>query len=131
PQQPTSTIFPYTTLFRSINKKVNPYNALLYQEVNNISPVVEEYSHLNALFKRADILHFHWPDGYINEPGLLKASQRVMMLSVVIICAKLRGTMIAWTVHNITPHDSFHPRLSDRFMRWFVRRCDGFIFMSR
>lgn len=112
------------------NQKVNPYNALLYNEINKIEPVVDEYSHKKALRKDYDILHFHWPDGYINERSAAKAIQRILLLGFIIVVAKSRGRKIVWTVHNIVPHDAFHPRLSQAFMNWFVQRCNGLIFMS-
>src|SRR5690606_1044256 len=102
-----------------------------YQEVNNIAPVVEENSHINALIKCPDILHCHWPDVYADEPSLFKALRSMLVLSFIVTLSKLKGTKIAVTVHNMTPHDSCHPRLSARFMKWFVSCCDGFIFMSK
>lgn len=112
------------------NKKINPYNALLYGEMNAIAPGIAEYSHKKALWEKFDILHFHWPDGFINPPGLLKAWQRVFLFALVIIAAKARGAKIVWTVHNIRPHDAWHPLLAQAFMNGFIRCCDGFIFMS-
>lgn len=112
------------------NEKVNPYNSLLYRELNKILPIVEEYSHKKALIKSYDIIHFHWPDGYINQPKLLKALQRSLVLACVVMFAKIKHTRIIWTVHNIFPHDAHHPRLSVLFMHWFAKRCDGLIFMS-
>jgi beta-1,4-mannosyltransferase len=113
-----------------VNEKVNPYNALLYREINNIEPIVEEYSHKKSLLGPYDVLHFHWPDGFINAPHLIKALQRIILLALVVISTKITGRKIVWTVHNITPHDAYHPRLSARFMEWFANRCDGYIFMS-
>lgn len=112
------------------NEKVNPYNALLYREINHIEPAVAEYSHKRALLGRYDIAHFHWPDGYINHPQKLKAWQRALLFLVIVVWLKLRGARIVWTVHNIFPHDAHHPQLSRRFLRWFAKQCDGLIFMS-
>lgn len=112
------------------NEKVNPYNALLYREMQKLGVPVEEYSHKKALFERYDIVHFHWPDGYMNERGLLKAWQRIILFVLIMGVLKLKGTRIVWTAHNVAPHDAFRPRLSQRFMNWFIQRCDGFIFMS-
>lgn len=112
------------------NEKVNPYNALLYREIDKISPSVNEYSHKKSWLGRYDILHFHWPDGFINQPKLLKAFQRVMILTFVVASAKAKGTKLVWTVHNIVPHDAYHAKLSQYFMRWFIKQCDGLIFMS-
>lgn len=117
------------------NKKINPYNALLYSNIKAIKNpsatcVVDEYSHKKALFEKFDIIHFHWPDGYINQKHILKALQRSLVLSIILFIIKLRGSKVVWTVHNVLPHDAFHPRYSTLFMRWFAQQCDGFIFMS-
>lgn len=112
------------------NEKVNPYNALLYREIQKLNVTVEEYRHSVALKKPADVVHFHWPDGDINRKSLAKSLQRIMFLMIVVTQLKMKGTKLIWTVHNTAPHDAFRPRLSHWFMQWFIRRCDGFIFMS-
>ncbi|MES2823047.1 MAG: glycosyltransferase family 4 protein [Pseudomonadota bacterium] len=130
------------------NEKVNPYNALLYRGIEAVNETdnnktdssetvkceskktVSEYSHKKAILGKFDILHFHWPDGYINQRNLLKAVQRALLFSLIILIAKLKGAHIVWTVHNVTPHDAFHPKLSRFFMHWFINRCNGLIFMS-
>lgn len=112
------------------NEKVNPYNALLYREMQKAGVPVDEYSHKKALLGRYDIVHFHWPDGYMNERSFVKAWQRIMLFVLIMTVLKLKGTRIVWTAHNVAPHDAFRPRLSQHFMNWFIRRCDGLIFMS-
>lgn len=112
------------------NEKINPYNALLYRELQKLNVTVDEYRHSQALKKTADIVHFHWPDGDINRPGLAKSLQRIILLSVMVCLLRLKGSKLVWTVHNIEPHDAFRPGLSHRFMQWFILHCDGFIFMS-
>ena len=112
------------------NEKVNPYNALLYRELQKLSVTVEEYRHSQALQSSADIVHFHWPDGDINRPSLAKSLQRMLLLGAMVCLLKLKGSKLVWTVHNTAPHDALRPRLSHWFMQWFTRRCDGFIFMS-
>ena len=112
------------------NEKVNPYNALLYREMQKLGVPVEEYSHKKALFGHYDIVHFHWPDGYMNERGFVKAWQRIILFVMIMCVLRIKGTKVVWTAHNVAPHDAFRPRLSQRFMNWFIQRCDGFIFMS-
>lgn len=112
------------------NEKINPYNSLLYREIVGLGSEVSEYTHSKAIFKKFDVIHFHWPDGYINKKSLLKMWQRISVFVAVIMSAKLKGSKIVWTVHNVVPHDAFHPTLSKYFMRWFVSQCDGLIFMS-
>jgi len=117
------------------NKKVNPYNALLYSNIKAIAHAntknsVHEYSHKKAIFEKYDIIHFHWPDGYISQRAILKSIQRVVTLGLILAIVKLKGAKLVWTVHNVAPHDAYHPKLSQAFMRFFVKRCDGLIFMS-
>lgn len=116
------------------NEKVNPYNALLYRHIlaadEQGKKAVEDYSHKRALWGRYDILHFHWPDGYVNQRSRLKSWQRALLFAAILLLSKLKHSKIVWTVHNVNPHDAFHPGFSRRFIHWFVQQCDGFIFMS-
>ena len=108
-------------------------NKAIDRKTNNskiIKPSVSEYSHKKALLGKYDIIHFHWPDGYINQHSLLKLIQRAFVFSLIILMTKLKGAKIVWTVHNIAPHDAYHPKLSRLFMDWFINRCNGLIFMS-
>jgi len=117
------------------NKKINPYNALLYSQIKAISGThtknsVHEYSHKKAILEKFDIVHFHWPDGYINQKNIIKSIQRSLLLTLILILVKIKGSRIVWTVHNVAPHDAFHPKYSQLYMRWFARQCDGLIFMN-
>lgn len=112
------------------NEKVNPYNALLYRELQKLEVGVGEYRHTKALQEPTDLVHFHWPDGYINQRGLVKTWQRILLLALMVCALKLKDSKLVWTVHNTAPHDAIRPKLSQWFMGWFIRRCDGFIFMS-
>lgn len=113
------------------NKAANPYNFLLYAEMAGLGGDVTEYSHARLLKNRYDILHYHWPDGYINHPSYLKTLWRMAVLLAAILICKLRHTAIIWTVHNIAPHDPYYPKLARCFLTFFSHRCSGLIFMSR
>ncbi len=117
------------------NKKINPYNALLYSNINSLirahkKNTVQEYSHKKAMLEKYDIVHFHWPDGYINQKSIFKTLQRSLLLSIIVMVLKLKGSRIVWTVHNVAPHDAYHPSYSQMFMRWFAKQCEGLIFMN-
>lgn len=113
----------------SVNAKSNPYNNLLYKHMVGLGVI--EYSHKAALLENYDILHIHWPDGYINEKSLLKTLQRIILLSAVVMLAKLKGAKLVWTVHNLAPHDAFYPHLAGVFLKWFALQANGLIFLSR
>jgi glycosyltransferase involved in cell wall biosynthesis len=112
------------------NEKINPYNALLYKHAQKNGLRVIEYTHKRALFSAYDVLHYHWPDGYINAPARLKMLQRAAVLVLIVLIAKARRKKIIWTVHNLFPHDAFYPRTAFAVLSWFARHCDGLIFLS-
>jgi beta-1,4-mannosyltransferase len=112
------------------NRAVNPYNALLYEGKAPFGIEIVEYGLLRCLRGPADILHVHWPDSYVNNKRLWKSLQRIIVLGLVVIASRFWGTKLIWTVHNLEPHDAYHPALAGRFMQWFARRCDGLIFLS-
>ncbi len=112
------------------NEKINPYNALLYRELQRRGVEVGEYRHGKLFEKTVDLVHFHWPDDYINQKTLAKTWLRIMLLTATVYLLKLKGSKLVWSVHNATPDNAIRPQLSLAFMQWFTRRCDGFIFMS-
>jgi beta-1,4-mannosyltransferase len=117
------------------NKKINPYNALLYSQIKAMTRAhtknsVHEYSHKKAIVEKFDITHFHWPDGYINQASMVKTLRRSLLLTFIVLLVKIKGSKVVWTVHNATPHDAFHPTYSQWYMRWFAKFCDGLIFMN-
>ena len=112
------------------NERVNPYNAQLYRKVEDSGHTVCEYSHKSVLKEKFDIVHVHWPDGYIDQRSWLKAIQRALLLMLMMSIAKLKGARLVWTTHNLKPHDAFHPKFSQFFLTQFVKLCNGFIFLT-
>jgi len=112
------------------NERVNPYNAQLYREVEASGHTVCEYSHKRVLKEKFDIVHVHWPDGYIDQRSWLKAIQRTLLLSFMMSIAKLKGARLVWTAHNLKPHDAFHPKFSQIFLTQFLKLCNGLIFLT-
>ena len=41
--------------------------------------------------------------------------------------ARLRGTRIIWTIHDLGSNDQLHPRLEQWFWHWFTQRIDAVI----
>jgi beta-1,4-mannosyltransferase len=113
------------------NESFNPYNALLYRDIQIAGHRVSEYSHKTAITKQYDIIHLHWPDGYIDVANWVKAFQRVLLLTIIIMVSKTKRAKLIWTVHNLEPHDAYHPKLSQWFLKQFAAVCDGFIFLTK
>lgn len=112
------------------NERVNPYNAQLYRKIELCGHNVFEYSHKRALQEKFDIVHVHWPDGYIDHRNSLKALQRALLLLTMMTIAKLKGARLVWTAHNLKPHDAHHPRFSQYFLTRFLKLCNGLIFLT-
>jgi glycosyltransferase involved in cell wall biosynthesis len=112
------------------NEGVNPYNAQLYRKIEASGHSVYEYSHKRVLREKFDIVHVHWPDGYIDQRNWFKAIQRAFLLILMMWIAKLKGARLVWTAHNLKPHDAFHPKFSQIFLSKFVKICNGLIFLT-
>jgi glycosyltransferase involved in cell wall biosynthesis len=112
------------------NERVNPYNAQLYRKIEASGHSVFEYSHKRVLKEKFDIVHVHWPDGYIDHRNPLKAIQRALLLIVMMVIAKVKGARLVWTAHNLKPHDAHHPKFSQYFLTQFLKLCNGLIFLT-
>jgi beta-1,4-mannosyltransferase len=113
------------------NESLNPYNALLYRDIEIAGHRVSEYSHKTAITKQYDIIHLHWPDGYIDVANWVKVIQRALLLAIIIMVSKIKRAKLVWTVHNLEPHDAHHPKFSQWFLKQFTAVCDGFIFLTK
>ncbi len=112
------------------NKLMNPYNYLLYTHVSKFGVKVEDFSISRILLSRWDIWHLHWPEGYLNNPSLLKAGLFTGGLLNLLYLAKKRGIKIVWTVHNLRSHERYHERLENIFWKHFTDLVDGYIVLS-
>lgn len=112
------------------NERVNPYNAQLYRQIEASGHSVIEYSHKRVLKEKFDIVHLHWPDGYIDHRNPLKAIQRALLLISMMSLAKFKGARLVWTAHNLKPHDARHPKFSQYFLTQFLKLCNGLIFLT-
>lgn len=112
------------------NRRLNPYNFLLYSALRRRGAVVEEVTPRRVLRARHDVVHLHWPEYSFTARWLGVAVLKAMILRVSL--ARLRGerVRIVWTVHNLAGHEPRHRRLEARMWRWFVGRVDGYIALS-
>jgi len=105
----------------------NPYNGLLYRALERHGARVEEFSPLRLLRGRYDVWHIHWPERIAHRSAALA---RLTLFGTLVVWARLRGTRIVWTVHNLEGHGHRHPELERRFMSWFARRLDAVLCAS-
>lgn len=88
------------------------------------------YSPVLALSVWPEIWHFNWPERTYQSANLFLAFLRAVKLIAQIRLARLRGTKIAWTVHNLMPHEIRNPLLESWFWKNFRRNVDLFIHLS-
>ena len=111
-------------------RATNPHQYLLYTAVSAAGAQVYENSRLRALLGRYDILHIHWPDGYLNTRFRLRAILELMLFFPSMWLQRLRGGRLVWTVHNLGSHDKRYPKLEKWFWKLYPHIVDGAIFLS-
>lgn len=111
------------------NRETNPYNFLLYSRLKGLGNVVHENISLRAL-RKAQVLHVHWPESFLNHEKLIDSGLRAVQLILIVTLAKALGLNLVWTVHNLKPHERRHPKMAKWFYDFFPKLCDGLIFLS-
>lgn len=77
----------------------------------------------SALFRwKADVIHFHWLHPYMVCPTLLGSWIRSIRFAFELVCLRLGGKKLVWTMHNIQSHDAKFPR-TERFFRRIVAKA--------
>jgi glycosyltransferase involved in cell wall biosynthesis len=109
----------------------NPYNWLLYTNMQQLGVEVEEYSRSKVWKNRYDIWHLHWPELPLNGKNRLKAIVKMLELLLQISWARLQGTKIVWTAHNLAAHERLYPKLESWFWQALIQRLDGYISLSQ
>jgi beta-1,4-mannosyltransferase len=100
----------------------NPYQRLLYQRLSGHGFRVEPSGEFRVRWLlrargRVDLLHFHWPQGYwrANDRrrlgGPLVDWAYLALFSSRVAAARVLGFRIAWTIHQVYPHDRAASRL--------------------
>ncbi len=80
---------------------------------------------------RFDILHVHWFEGYVGFRNPFRLITRFRRLLRAIDWQRGRGAKLVYTAHNVIGHETQGNRLEMWFLRQFMRRVDGTIFVSK
>jgi glycosyltransferase involved in cell wall biosynthesis len=112
------------------NKTGNPYTRLLYEAVERYDVTVEDFSLERALRGGYDLWHVHWPDDFLSYPSPVTAVTYVVAELLLMGLARLRGTRIVWTIHDLGPHESPHPWLESLFWPLFLPLIAGYVTLS-
>jgi beta-1,4-mannosyltransferase len=108
----------------------NPYNGLLYAHLRALGVTVSEFSPLGLLRSSGAIWHLHWPERMLNRRSASMAALRAAAVLVLAMLARVRGTRLVWTVHNLVPHEHDHPWIGRWFWPLFIRQLSGYIALS-
>jgi beta-1,4-mannosyltransferase len=108
----------------------NPYNVSLSREMMELGAHVSDFSPGGLLVSPPDVLHLHWPEIAINGRSGSRALVRGLLLLLLVAAARLRGTRVIWTVHNLQSHERHHPRLERWFWGGFTRLLSGYTSLS-
>lgn len=108
----------------------NPYCDLLYSEMERQGSVVDGYRVSRLLSGTYDVWHLHWPEGFFQEGSTAKAAVRIVAFVVLLLWARLNGTRVVWTMHNLEAHENRHPALEGLFWRVFPSLVHATISLS-
>jgi beta-1,4-mannosyltransferase len=112
----------------------NPYQRLLYRhlEAEGFELVVFDFGARDLWRNRKTVglLHFHWPQGYWRynrNPLALRGTTSALVavkFAAKVALARVLGYRIAWTVHQVDPHESVLPPIDRTCARLLARTSD-------
>lgn len=110
----------------------NPYNANLYRAMDAREARVRDLSYRRLLLNRVDIVHLHWPElTFLSGHRTAIHAARLVFFHLFLRVARLRGTKLFWTVHNVAPHEQRStPRLRALHRRLLTRNVDGVLALT-
>ncbi|MGP1665468.1 MAG: glycosyltransferase family 4 protein, partial [Rhodanobacter sp.] len=108
-----------------------PFQSLLADAIERYAPevTVREFWPRRPL-QKADIWHWHWPDGVLNDSGV-KAAAKLAYLLALMRVARFRRIPIVWTAHNLTSHMRRHPYLERVMWKQFTRHVSAVHYLSQ
>lgn len=108
----------------------NPYLHLLYENLRAAGGKVTPLNR-RRLLERQDIVHVHWPEMLVEwRRGPLFAIADSGKCLFGLAVARVRGARLAWTGHNLAPHEMPHPRIHAAFSAIFQYMVDLVISLS-
>lgn len=93
----------------------NPYQRLLYTELARAGLELAPRSQLKVSWlwrnrRKVGLLHFHWPEAYYRygsgRRNALLSWPLLGLFSLRLAVARTLGYRIAWTIHQVYPHES-------------------------
>lgn len=109
----------------------NPYQRLLAEALEQLGHQVKGISAKELLFswpsRRQQVLHLHWLHDFYQSKRAIKRYINLAAFVFLLVSRRMLGTRLVWTAHNLSDHESLHPRM-DHFCTWLaVRLSHGII----
>ncbi|QAY69515.1 glycosyltransferase family 4 protein [Xylanimonas protaetiae] len=130
PGRPRPLVVEAEPAFRTAH--ANPYNASLYRAVQRRGVVVHDLSLRRLLTRHVDVVHLHWPDlTFLSSHRPLAVLVRLASFFAALGVARLRGTRLVWTAHNLASHETRStPALRTLYRRLLVANIDGILTLT-
>ncbi len=96
----------------------NPYLPRLMSALERQGIAVRRrpWLRLGALeLRRGHWIHLHWPGGPLHHPSRSRYKRRIHRARRTLDRIAKKGIRLAWTAHNLLPHDDPHPDLGREF----------------
>lgn len=92
----------------------NPYLDALYTPMQAAGLSIDtgklRASLVHALWGgQGRIIHLHFFDELTQRPGKLQTALRSLAFLALLMLLQWRGVRLVWTVHNLLPHELYHP----------------------
>ena len=107
----------------------NPYIDQLVDSLGASGAVVEDFTR-RGLLGAPHVVHVHWPMHLVRPQPSLGAVLDVAKVLGLIACARVRGSALVWTAHDLEPHEGFPSPLHSAFHRLFLQQVDHVIVLS-
>jgi beta-1,4-mannosyltransferase len=111
----------------------NPYLKELYDRIRaDFGADLAGYSPGSGLRGTWDVVHFNWPEWSVRRnsgSGLLAFDSARLLADIALL--KSRGATIAWTAHNIRPHECDSWGIVDRLTTSFSYLVDTLLVTSQ
>lgn len=112
------------------SRKWNPYVWLVNQGMRAHDINAHDLTPESLATQQFDLVHIHWFEGYMGFRNPVRVWLRMSELLKGIDRQREGGAKLIYTAHNVVTHDAPWRRLEDWFVRQFLRRVDGTIFLA-
>jgi glycosyltransferase involved in cell wall biosynthesis len=113
-----------------LSPDIQPYVSLLADALRREGVSLAEYRTIHMLRRPPDVIHFHWPEHVLSRPPFRRFVRGLLLLSTLFM-ARLRGSVLVVTAHNLGPHDEYPGWFGRWFLERFDRQADGVLILSR